>query len=1110
MVVKGTKFMAKTFIVPRVEGSTGGASFRDRCSLMAVLLVLLAVPWTALAQSASIYSSIVGTVTDSTGAAVPDALVTVTNPATGGSFSAKTNDQGLYRVDSLVLGTYNLHVQRQGFAELQSNGLMLSSGQELRADYSLQVGSAAQSITVETTAPMIDLQNAQLSNTFDFNVRKYLPVSVPSGTVLPDLSPAVTLSGTNQNVFSFAGSLQNEYDYQIDGISFTKNGIPAAYTEWMQEEKIDYVNNNAQYQSQAVLEATFKSGSNTWHGSAVDIYTSGGLSSKNTFSTIRPSFVRNIFASSVSGPIIKDRLFFYGGVAGSRVPGTSILAAIVPTAAQLSGNFGSTTIIDPQTGQPFPGNVIPANRISSVASTFAQEFYPPVTPGLTGANNFQTALRVGANPEWNPYVRVDYKISQKNSLYGDWIREGWTAPGVSGNVPATAYRNLTRNDNLVGITDVEAFSPNLLNEFGIGYARDYIHYTGENLGPTVVQKIGLQGVSSLSFPGVPSMQIAGFTTVTQSSYSTSTHDTYSVRDTVTWIRGRHTMKFGGAFSQDRSGSYPTQPDNLYGTFSFAAGLAGGTTNALANFLLGLPSTEGRQLEFNRQHFPYKTAEFFAQDSIEASRRLTIDVGLRYEYHQPPFEPGGQAYNVNLATGNIILYNTQAENLVTPQVLNNPAFTFQTSSAAGYPGHLYSLSELNFAPRLGVAYRLDEKSVVRSGYGIFYDFAPPQATPSDLFNVVENFNPNTITRGVPAYQFPNPFAGASTAAVGTLGLSSYAKNLRMPYTQQWSLTLERQFIPTLAVRVSYIGSHTAEQMYAAPANIPAPSTTTFTQAKRPLIQYGQMTAYKSGADANYNGLSMQAQYRSTTGIYASYSFTWARNLGIAGQNAAVPVTMNPFNLRQDYGNTINPTLVSTGVFSLPIPIGRERRYFASMNRIADSVLGGWNLTSSVILRSGDHLTPLYTGYDSTGTGITAARPDVIGNPNLPKNQRGTTSTRPWFNKAAFAYPGTNSSTAAPPSGPIGRFGNAGVGIIEGPGYEQVDLGVAKQFTLYERYKLNVFALGNNAFNHPSFGDPNLTTLTATTGTITALKPDQDAAVTTTGGTRQLEVGVRFEF
>jgi hypothetical protein len=211
------------------------------------------------------------------------------------------------------------------------------------------------------------------------------------------------------------------------------------------------------------------------------------------------------------------------------------------------------------------------------------------------------------------------------------------------------------------------------------------------------------------------------------------------------------------------------------------------------------------------------------------------------------------------------------------------------------------------------------------------------------------------------------------------------------------------------------------------------------------------------------------------------------------------------------------LVSTGIFGFPVPVGRGRAYLASASKPVDAVLGGWNFTGDIILRSGDHLTPLYAGYDSTGTGIVTAltnstlRPDVIGNPNLPKGQR---SILHWFNPAAFAYPGANPATPlVAPSAPIGRFGNAGVGIIEGPGYEQTDLGLAKQFSLYERLRIGLFILANNAFNHPNFADPNLTiSAPSTAATITALKKDQDSQPTAFGGSgnRGIAFGLRVEF
>lgn len=1088
-------------------GRSASETLARLITFMAVGAMLTAwVPSTA--QTASIYSSIVGAVSDPSGAVIPGATVTVINPATNLSYSGTTDSQGLYRVERLTLGTYNVVVRAAGFKTTENDGINLASGQDLRVDFLLQTGSVEQTVTVSSAAPLLNVESSQITNSFDWQARKYMAVSVPSFTVLPDLNPATTITAT-PNTFSFAGSLPKQYDYQINGVSFTTGGIPGVYVEWASDEEVDYVNNGAQYQSIAVVNATMKSGTNQWHGGVDYQYGAGGFGSHDPFSSAPPSGVRNLIIPSISGPIIKNRLFFYAGIALRPQPGTSLYVATVPTPEQAAGDFSGSPspIIDPQTGLPFPGNKIPANRISPVSSAFIKEFYP--APNASGVSNFQAVLKVPSDADINPYGRIDYKISDKNSLFGNYILETFDNGGpLSGTLPVTAFQIGRRTSQEFGATDVESFTPKLLNEFGIGFARDFFTNRGPVSGPTVIQTIGLQGIPLFPLPGIPPMSIQGYTTVQQGNLTLNSSDTYMIRDSVSWIHGRHTMKFGVSAADYRSGSYPTQPNNLFGSFSFTSTLKGGAQNALANFLLGIPTSESRQLELNRQHYRRSTWQVFAQDNIEATRNLTVNVGLRYEHYQPFNETSGQIYTVDPLNGNIILPSDRARALVPTQVLNNPAFVFQSASQAGYPESLTTISEKNFAPRIGIAYRIGSKTVVRGGYGLFFDFIPPQATPSDLFNVQENFVPNTITAGVPAYAFPNPFA-ANPSPVGTLGLSSYAKHLRMPYTQQWSTTVERQLFLNGALRVSYIGSHTAEVLYGKPANIPALGTTPFTQSRRPLPQFGQLTSYQSGADFNYNALTGQLQYRNNAGIYASVSYTWSKNLGIGvlASNSEVPVVMNPYNPSQDYGNVLNPSDLATAVLSIPIPVGHGRKYASGAPWLEDAVLGGWILSSNVILRSGDHLTPTYSGFDSTGTGILTGRPDVIGNPNLPRGKR---YINHWYNTAAFAYPGANpASPLTPPAGPIGRFGNAGVGIIDGPGYNQVDMGLAKEFQLYERLRMGLYGLATNAFNHSNYADPNLTISAPNlAGTITSIKADQDRA----GGfgNRMIQVGVRIEF
>ncbi len=279
------------------------------------------------------------------------------------------------------------------------------------------------------------------------------------------------------------------------------------------------------------------------------------------------------------------------------------------------------------------------------------------------------------------------------------------------------------------ISDLYSFSPNLFNEFSAGWTRDLNYFEGQIDGTSLVRSLGLQGITPIPTPGITTMSIQGLTTVTQQSDSKIPKELYTIRDSVSWTRGKHNMKFGFMAAQGRYYLLPDEPDNVFGNFSFTTALAGGTGNAFANFLLGIPSSESRQLLFNAVYYRRMTYQLFGQDNIEVSRKLTINLGLRYEYYQPFKEIHGQAYTTNLATGALVLPSQSALQLVSPLILQNASFQLQTAAQAGYPSTIYDLSERNFAPRIGFAYRLGEKMVVRSGYGIcYYDSIPSCSRP----------------------------------------------------------------------------------------------------------------------------------------------------------------------------------------------------------------------------------------------------------------------------------------------------------------------------------------------------------------------------------------------
>ena len=299
---------------------------------------------------------------------------------------------------------------------------------------------------------------------------------------------------------------------------------------------------------------------------------------------------------------------------------------------------------------------------------------------------------------------------------------------------------------------------------------------------------------------------------------------------------------------------------------------------------------------------------------------------------------------------------QSFQFVNPLILNSPSFKFQTSSQANYSSTIYDIGKLTFAPRIAAAYRIGEKTVVRSGYGIFYDYIPPGPPPADLYSGNQSFAPNQVVNGKPTYQFPNPFS-VNPLPVGTLSLTSFPKNVRMPYTQQWTFSARAPGnFGELGQCFPISGAQRARTTVFGNWKYPIPHTP-FSQARRPLTQFGVISVVQSGATASYNGMSIQVQHRTRSGLYINTSYTWAKDLGISGQTGGILAITNPYNLRQDYGPVLwAPTHQFVTVASLPLPVGRKRRYMSSLPFLVDAIVGGWDVSSIFQIRSGDHLTP----------------------------------------------------------------------------------------------------------------------------------------------------------
>ena len=841
---------------------------------------------TAFAQTTSIQGSIVGTVTDPVGAVVPGAKVTAMNTGTNISVTGITDADGNYRLERLLSGPYRLMVEHPSFKTFTLDGLTLSSAQTVRIPVRLQLGSLAEKIEVTAPSPLIETESPQVSSVRPWEYRKFLPTRSSDFFSTTALEPGATTGDPTFEV-SFAGSRNSQYTYSVNGSTFrarpaADGTFTAVFNEWQQEIKTSYVNNSAEYDVVANVNVTSKSGANDLHGSAVGYYTSGGLKGRDPFSPVRPGGVNHVFAFSAGGPIVKNRAFFYTAYSAERDSSTTTRNNTVPTARMRQGDFGelTTPLRDISTGAPYPDNKLPASQIFPGSRAFLERFYP--LPNF-GGEGFRTLNYRAAFPSRtladNTFTRIDWRLSDRHSLFGfynfSWGNRGHWYSGTNPFPEQIGPRLGFRKPQAALLSDTFVISPRVFNELNLGWTREHNYIVGSIDGQDALSVLGVSGVHALPVPGIPVVTIAGFTGAAQQSFQDIAEDSYTIRDNVSWMLGRHRLKTGFVAGQYRSAQVPFAIDNFLGTYSFTNNFA--TNNALADFLLGYPQSVSRQNAtfYDRVYRESTVFQAFVQDDFQVNQRLTLNLGLRYQNHQPFLDKNGRGYGFDFSTSNLVVPGEKSLSLLNPLLLN--AFKAVTAEQAGFPSRLVHSDTNNFAPRLGLAYRLNDNLVARAGYGIYYDFNLPQQGNIAPYIPSESFPPNSLVNGAPLYRFPNPFP-ATPNAIGSLNVAVTNPSAVLPYTQQWSATVEQQMGESTAVRLSYTGTRTVKMFYSRQFNIPMPSTISFAQSRRPYPQLGPSTIDTNGDSHNYHALQSQVTYRARNGLFVRSHYTLAKDVG----------------------------------------------------------------------------------------------------------------------------------------------------------------------------------------------------------------------------------------
>jgi hypothetical protein len=1099
--------------IPIAESRKNAMNTTSARFLLALGLIFTTLLCVTPSSAQTTFGSITGTVTDPTGAAVPNARVTVTNQATGVAQHVLTNASGIFNVPDLQPGTYQVQMEAAGFQVQRRSGVVVYAHNIVNVNAALSLGKATTAVEVTAAPPVINTS----SQTLSYSQTTTELSQAPTTTRLQDTNqyfalytPGVAIN--NGGGVHGYGVRTADTRVANDGIVETADadgvgGGPIGPSPSSVSEVTTLTTDvTAEYQEPTNVVIVTKSGSNAIHGELMWDWNGSALNARNYFSSSVPFNNFDDYTANIGGPIIKNKLFYFANYEGLRSRGQSVLNANVPLAGWRTGDFSSVsqTLTNPFTGQPFPGNQIPASLLSPVAVNAQNFFFPAPNYGPPGllSGNWRDLLPSTSNSDTGD-GRIDYNISGSDRIFGRFTYHANTSHSVNGgSLPAASY-DVSRPTTSAFLSWTHLFSPNLLNEFRTGVSRNNEVEGPALIGSDVLSQIGLQGVNApAGLPGQPIFSITGISSTDAHSGPVHNLDTnFQWVDDLSWTKGSHFLKFGVDIVRDQLSGF-FNSNQIYGNLSFSGVYSG---SAYADFLLGLPQTTSVSA---LPPFPYLRGtmwSFYAQDQYKITPRLTLNYGLRYELNAPYYDKNGAIYSFDPSTLSIVVPQNGLK-LVSPFFPTN--IPIETAQQAGYPENsLVKYHKFDFYPRVGIAYELtaDGKTAIRAGYGIYSDTIYPSLVQrGGPFAGTESFF-NSINGGTAAISFPNPFSAGGTVSAFQ-SVSAVNPDVSVPYVQQWNVTLERQ-IGKFGVTVSYIGSHGTKLLYRRNLNQPLPSTIPFTKSRYLLSpSFSSIDWTDNGGNESYNGLQIAVMKTVGSNLTLNSGWTWARDLTTVTD--ANSVIQNQFDLAAERGNspyTPNQRFYAEAVYALPVGAGQH--FLAHLPTVENEILGGWRLSAIGTAQTGLWFTPSFSGFDPSNTNTIGGRPDeAAGVPLYPSNR----SINEWFNPAAFSIPGCpNSNPVCTNPANVGRFGDAAPYQLAGPPIDNLDLALLKNFRLFETKTLQFEALFSDALNHPHFGLPS----------SNISSPKTVAQITSTiGGNyvrgsadeRQINLSLRFEF
>jgi hypothetical protein len=1068
----------------------------------AAFLIVALMP--ALLRAQFDTATILGTVRDTSGAVVPGVAVTLRNTQTGITANGQSDEQGNYQFGNLRIGSYEISAEKTGFSKAIVQNIDLVVNARQRVDVAMQVGTVTDQVVVTGAVQLLETDTSERGQVVESEQIESLPLNGRSYANLALLAPGVVESNQNgvgttgrEGSFNING-LRNTYNnFQLDGVDNNaygtsnqgfSNQVIQVSPDAVAEFKAQTNTYSAEYgrSGGAVINATYRSGTNAFHGSLWEFERNTAMNALGFFQPtggVKPSLIRNQFGFTAGGPIKRDRTFFFSDYEGFRQVQKTLVFSTIPTMDQRKGIL-TVPVVDPLTGASYAANApIP---MTEFARKVLNDLPEPNVPGVTSSNYQKAVPNRSYYDKFN--LRLDHKLSDKINLFtrlGQQKNHAFEAPNIAG--PSGGNQNgqiRVLAQQLVGGATVVLSNVSVL-EARLGISRMNAGKNPPGIGGASMRELygitGLPEDDPTLTGGLTPQSITGYTQIGRQSTNPQFQNPFTVNPRVSYVRtmGRQTIKIGGEFMAINTDVQDTNPlyglDSYSSQFSRPAGRAASNLYNLADFMFGARTQyelANRVVASMRQRGYYA----YLQDDFRVSSKLTLNMGIRYEYVTPYYDADNRMSNFDPVTRTIL----RAKNgSIADRALVNP-------------------DRNDFAPRFGFAFQPEQNMVIRGGYGIGYVHFNRLASAGLLGTNYPEVTRATITQsivGTPlctGNQFANCFRstqmGYPTNLPNTV-LLFIPPDTRSGYIQNWQVSIQRRLSSRTLLDVAYVGNHSIKLPLLADLNqarppLPGEVANATLDARRPYQGYGTISMVWPVGLSNYHAFQAKFEHRAGKDLYVLNSFTWSKGIDNASQvleepNGSTGTPQNLYNVAADRGlSGYDVPLLNTTSFVWQLPFGKGRRVGRNFGPLLDGVLGGWQISGINTMRSGRTVnmryntsgpTPVTAGLATFLGGVTL-RPNVLGDPLAPEAER---SIDNYFNKANVVLPTENQP-----------FGTAGRNIVRGYSFYQLDAGVEKHFALPVRDKMYIKfrAEAFNLLNKTNFGAPTGDRSSGAFGTI----------------------------